>query len=98
MIIIQYIVEGLFEKIALAISEPYPDLDLVNRYILTVMDYFTGWVEAYAIPNQEASTAADVIIKVFVSRFGESFELHSNQGRNFSATYVIDWVFRSEDL
>lgn len=38
-----------------------------------VMDYFTKWAEAYAIPNQEANkTVAEVVI----SRFKVPLELH----------------------
>jgi hypothetical protein len=29
------------------------------------MDYFTKWLEAHAIPNQEASTVADVLVSNF---------------------------------
>jgi hypothetical protein len=33
------------------------------------MDYFTKWPEAYAIPNQEASTIAALVTNFFC-RFG----------------------------
>src|SRR5436190_18615568 len=47
------------------------------------MDYFSKWVETYALPNQEAFTIAEEIIKQWISRFGTPLELHSDQGRNF---------------
>jgi hypothetical protein len=34
------------------------------------MDYFTKWPEAYAIPNQEDSTVAEVLVNNFFCRFG----------------------------
>ena len=49
------------------------------------MDYFTKWPEAYPIPNQEATTVAEVLVKELVSRFGVPVELHSDQGRNFES-------------
>jgi hypothetical protein len=49
------------------------------------MDYFTKWPEAYAIPNQEASTEAEVLVTNFFCRFGIPRELHSDQGRNFES-------------
>ena len=46
-------------------------------------DYFTKWIEAYPIPNQEAKTVADVLTFEFVARFGAPMEIHTDQGRNF---------------
>jgi hypothetical protein len=34
------------------------------------MDCFTKWPEAYAIPDQEASTVADALVTSFFCRFG----------------------------
>ena len=45
-----------FERIAIDIARPFPVTDDGNRYIMVVGDYFTKWVEAYAIPNQEVTT------------------------------------------
>ena len=42
------------------------------------------WVEAYAIPNQEAVTVADELI-AFFCRFSIPLQLHSDQGRQFEA-------------
>jgi len=35
-----------------------------SRYILTVSDYFTKWVEAVPTTDKSASTVADVLFKV----------------------------------
>ena len=56
-----------------------------NRYLLIVQDYFTKWVEAYSLPNQEAVTVAKVLLQQFVSRFGVPMAVHSDQGRNFES-------------
>ena len=45
-----------FERIAIDIAGPFPVTDDGNRYIMVVGDYFTKWVEAYPIPNQEVTT------------------------------------------
>ncbi|GFT17686.1 retrovirus-related Pol polyprotein from transposon 412 [Trichonephila clavipes] len=49
------------------------------------MDYFTKWPEAYPIPNQEASTVAEVLVQHWISLFGVPLQLHSDQGRNFDS-------------
>jgi transposase InsO family protein len=43
--------------------------------------YFTRWPEAYAIPNQEASTVAQKLVDKWVCRFMQ--RLHTDQDRNF---------------
>ena len=40
-----------------------------------VADYFTKWVEAYAIPNQEDTTVAKQLVHNFCCRYGAPMEL-----------------------
>lgn len=47
------------------------------------MDYFTTWPEAFSIPDQEATTVAEVLVQQWVSRFGTPLQVHSDQGTNF---------------
>ena len=49
------------------------------------MDYFSKWPEAYALPNQEATTVAEVLVKELVCHFGVPLYIHSDQGRNFES-------------
>ncbi|XP_063215566.1 retrovirus-related Pol polyprotein from transposon 412 isoform X1 [Bacillus rossius redtenbacheri] len=81
-----YNVGAPFERIAIDIAGPFPKTKDGNRYILVVMDYFSKWPEAYALPNQEATTIADTLVNNFICRFGVPMELHSDQGRNFEST------------
>ena len=46
------------QLIAVNIFSPLPESLKDNSYLLVVGDYFTRWMEAYPIPNQEASTVA----------------------------------------
>jgi len=43
------------------IMGPFPTSVNGNKYILVASDYFTRWVEAYAIASQEAMTVAKKI-------------------------------------
>ncbi|GFX57866.1 hypothetical protein TNCV_3068331 [Trichonephila clavipes] len=74
-----------FERIAFDILGPLPRSSDGNNNILVVMDYFTEWPEAYLIPDQEASTVAEVLVQHWISRFGVPLQLHSDQGRNFDS-------------
>ncbi|GFW28844.1 retrovirus-related Pol polyprotein from transposon 412 [Trichonephila clavipes] len=80
-----YNVGAPFELIAFDILGPLPRSSDGNKNILVVMDYFTKWPEAYPIPDQEASTVAEVLVQHWISRFGVPLQLHSNQGRNFDS-------------
>ncbi|GFV95857.1 retrovirus-related Pol polyprotein from transposon 412 [Trichonephila clavipes] len=75
--------ERLFERIAFDILGPLPRSSDGNNNILVVMDYITKWPESYTISDQEALTVAEVLVQHWISRFGVSLQLHSDQGRNF---------------
>lgn len=73
------------ERVAVDVLGPFPLTDLGNRYVIVAMDYFTKWPEAYAVPDQTASTTAGKLVTEMFCRFGAPEELHSDQGRNFEA-------------
>jgi len=54
-----------------------------SKCILVAVDYMSKCVEAYALPNEEASTCMQALYTGFFSRFGIPIQLHSDQGRNF---------------
>ena len=81
----QYNVGAPMERLALDVLGPLPISNAGNKYQLIVADYFTKWPEAYPLPNQEATTVAEVVVNEFVCRFGVPLEIHSDQGRNFES-------------
>lgn len=50
--------------------------------------YFTRWMEAYPIPNHEATIVARVLTLLF--RFSPPEQLHSDQGKQFESTLVSE--------
>ncbi|XP_060564385.1 uncharacterized protein LOC132723637 [Ruditapes philippinarum] len=82
----QYNVGAPLERIALDIMGPLPRSDEGNKYVLTIVDYFTKWIVAIPIKNQEAVTVANKFIEKFVSVFGVPKQIHSDQGRNFESS------------
>ena len=61
-----------------------------NNAIVVFTDYFTKWVEAYAIPNQQATTIAQKLIQGVLCRHGAPERIISDRGPNFTSD-----VFRS---
>ena len=73
------------KRLAIDVLGPLPLSDEGNRFILIAANYFSKWVEAFTLPNQEATTVAEVFVKEFVAQFGVPLMLHSDQGRNFES-------------
>ena len=73
------------ERIAVDVMAPLNETDRRNRYILVVQDYFSKWVEAYPVPNEQAVTVAEKIASEWVCRYGAPQCLHSDQGTNFES-------------
>ena len=67
---------------------PLPETTHGNKHILVVVDHFTKWCEAFATPDQKASTVAPLLISRIFSRFGPPAVLHSDQGRNFESVLM----------
>jgi len=59
-----------------------------SKSVLVVVDAFTKWVEAYALPDQEASICMVAAYNGFFSRLGLPRRLNSDQGRNFESALV----------
>uniref|UniRef100_H3A6B2 Gypsy retrotransposon integrase-like protein 1 n=1 Tax=Latimeria chalumnae TaxID=7897 RepID=H3A6B2_LATCH len=85
----QYNVSVPMERVAVDILGPLPTTDTGICYLLTAIDYFNKWPEAYPLKNQEAITVAEVLVNIF-TRFGVPAELHSDQGHNFESEVFKD--------
>jgi hypothetical protein len=57
---------ALFKRIAIDVL---PQSDQTNRCPMIAMDCFTKWLEAYAIPNQEASMVVEALVTNFFCGF-----------------------------
>ena len=79
--------------VAVHILGPLPNGPAGNRYVLVAMDYLTKWAEAYAIPNQEATTVANKLVNEMSFQFSPPEQLHSDhEGRQFESTLVKEFA------
>ena len=76
------------QLVAVDILGPLPESEGGYSYVLVASDYFTRWLEAYAIPNQEAKTISDKLVNEFFFRYSIPIQLHSDQGRQFEGKLV----------
>ena len=73
------------QVVGVDIMGPLPESENGSLYVLVASDYFTKWVEVYAIPNQEAITVAKKLTDEMFCRFSPPEQLHSDQGRQFES-------------
>ena len=57
------------ERVAIDVIGPLPESEKGNKYLLIAIDYFTKWPEAYPLPDQEATTVAEVLVREFICRY-----------------------------
>ena len=85
-----YQVGSPMERVAVDVLGPLLKTNDGNQYIFIAQDYFTKWPEAFPVPDQKATTVADVLVNQLFTRFGIPQELHSHQGRNFESEVFQD--------
>ncbi|BES95863.1 Reverse transcriptase (RNA-dependent DNA polymerase) [Nesidiocoris tenuis] len=76
-----------FEAISIDIVGPLPPTPDGFKYILTVIDQFSRFVQFYALKTQTAEEIAQKLVAHFC-RFGTSKRLLSDQGRNLTSELV----------
>jgi transposase InsO family protein len=53
------------------------------KYLLVLVDTFTGWVEAFSIINKRTSTVTTILVTDIIPRFGLLASLQSDNGPEF---------------
>jgi transposase InsO family protein len=74
-----------WERVGIDITGPHPKSRNGFTYMLTVVDYFTKWSDAFPIRNQEAVTVAKVLVDRVFSYFGVPLQIVSDRGANFES-------------
>ena len=76
-----------FEVTSMNITGPYLVTPRKNKYLLTLIDHFSKWVEAYPIPDITAETCARVYSSQILTRHGTESTLIIDQGRSFMSAF-----------
>ena len=77
-----------WERVAIDITGPHPVSKAGNRFILTVLDHFSKWTEAFPLRNHEAVTVARVLADQVFARFGIPRQLLSDRGAEFEGSLM----------
>ena len=79
-----------FEVTHLDITGPYPTTPRGNRYLLTFIDKFTKYAEAYPIKEQSAEACARVYASQIITRHGTGSKLITDQGSAFMSAFFSE--------
>ena len=79
------------EKICIDTCGPYPESHDGNKYLITVMDMFSGWPELYPVPDRSANTVANVLLNDFIPSHSCPLEILSDNGTEF-CNQIVDSI------
>ena len=65
------------------------------KFILTLVDAATSWVEAYAMRANNSRTVAEIITSKIIPRYGEGLVFVSDQGKEQTAKIVVDAIHQA---
>ena len=81
-------------KLSLDLSGPYPKTMSGNKYIIAFVDWFSGWPEAFAVPDKTADTVAHLLIEEIFPRFGCPLQIVTDNGSE-NVNKVVQETMRS---
>lgn len=73
------------EQLAMDIVGPLPETNNGNRFILTLQDDLTKYLQAYALPEHSAPIVAIYFLK-FCTQFGFPYSILTDQGKEFTSS------------
>jgi len=74
-----------FQIIAIDIMGPLPRATSGHVYILSIVDYFTKWLEVFPLRNIQSQTVVDCLVNNVFTRYGVPTQIHTDQGGQFES-------------
>jgi len=69
------------ERLHIDVTGPHPRSRRGSVFIITCIDPFTKWSEAFAAPNKEAATIARIIVEQVICRFGSPLSIVTDRAK-----------------
>ena len=67
------------------IMGPFPPTPHQKKFLLVVVDYFTRWIELFALRNTTATDIANILINKVICRYGTPSYILSDNGPQFAS-------------
>ncbi len=77
-----------FQEIGIDLTGPYIETDNGNRYVLTVVDRLSGYLEAFPINNKQTDTVAHYLINHIFNRYSWPLKIISDRGSEFCSEVI----------
>ena len=81
-------VAGPFLQLHCDILGPFPEGEGGYKYVLTMVDQFTRWVELIPLKTQTAMAVANAVYEEWITRYGTPAVLVSDRGTNFLSSLL----------
>ena len=69
-----------FARVSVDLSGPYPKSMSGNKYIVAFADHYSGWPEAFAVPDKSADTIAQQLTEEVIPRHSCPLQIVSDNG------------------
>ena len=69
------------KEVAIDLMGPFLKSEDGNKYVLVLVDSFSKWMEAHAVPNIESKTIAEKLVMEFISHFRIQVQIKSDRGK-----------------
>ena len=79
-----------WQKVAIDLVGPMPETARGNRWILVLVDHFTRWQDALAIPDATAAVVATVLDERVFCYMGLPEQIHTDQGAQFESQLMTE--------
>jgi len=79
---------GLF--VAADMTGPFPMSEKGNRYLLSIIDHCTGWVEVKPLPDKSAKGIFDFVFGEYIPRFSAPEVFLTDNGAEFKNKLLLD--------
>jgi len=80
-----FLAGDVFETVSIDVTGPHPRSRHGNVYMLTIMDHFSKWADAFPVTNHTAATVARVLFNRVFVYLGMPLRILSDQGPEFES-------------
>ena len=83
-------VSDVWEKVSIDVCGPFTETPRGNRFIVGMVDNFSKFAIAKAVPSAPASTIAEIFVEDLVLRYGSPKSVQTDRGTNFVGDVMVE--------